>query len=466
MQKQKIMYISVEDLHPHPDNPRKDLGDLTELAGSIQAKGILQNLTVVPLEEGGYRVIIGHRRCAAAKKAGLKEVPCVVATMTPKEQVETMAIENLQRNDLTAYEQAEAFQMMLDMGSTVKETSQTTGFSETTIRSRVSLLALDKKKFQKAEKRGATMQDYLKLNKIKDPSKRDKVLDAIGTPEFNNALKSAVEEEATHAYMQKVRAAFENADWCQELPRDTQCYPDYTHVRAYNRWNPKDEVKRPEDADTVEYFYIVRNHEDISLYKKKTAAETEVRNEVQEMRDKLNEALGKIKSKLTSISKRHLELRDDFIHDFTAVNNYEMDIESFATRAMISLCNGGRCNLDTDRLGNLLGVSRDNKGNLDPEGLGKQLFNRPQYALLCAAYTMLEADGQKYNGSGLYDTSYYGFPPKHEKNTRLDLIYEGLKSLGYEMSEEEIQMQNGTHPLYEKAQKLIDAFKGESADGQ
>lgn len=463
---QKIVYIGVEHLHPHPDNPRKNLGDLTELAGSIKAKGVLQNLTVVPTEEEGeYRVIIGHRRHAAGKIAGLTELPCVVATMTPQEQFETMMVENVQRSDLTVYEQAEGFQIMLDMGSTVEQVAQKTGFSETTVRNRVKLMDLDKKKFQKAEKRGATLQDYLKLNKIKDPSRRNKVLDAIGTPEFNNALKSAVEEEATQAYMQKVRAAFENADWCQELPRDTQIHPNYTHVRAYNRWNTKDEVKRPEDADTVEYFYIVRNTEDISLYKRRDAAENEARNEVQEMRDKLKGALDNIKSKLTSISKRHLEIRDDFVHDFTEVHNYEMDIEAFAVKTMVFVGNISHPKLDNDRLGNLLGVSRGNDGKLDQGKLNSVLFNNPQYALLCTAYTLLEGEGQKYNGSGLYDTSYYGFPPKPEKNSKLDLIYEGLKSLGYEMSEEEIQMQQGTHPLYKKAQELIDAFKKAIGDG-
>ena len=107
---QKIVYIRVDHLHPHPDNPRKDLGDLTELSESIKAKGVLQNLTVVPADDG-YRVIIGHRRHAAATLAGLTELPCVVTSMSPQEQFETMMVENVQRSDLTVYEQAEGFQI-------------------------------------------------------------------------------------------------------------------------------------------------------------------------------------------------------------------------------------------------------------------------------------------------------------------------------------------------------------------
>ena len=60
----QMVYLNVENLFPHPDNPRKDLGDLTELADSIKQNGVLQNLTVVPKEDGGYTVIIGHRRLA------------------------------------------------------------------------------------------------------------------------------------------------------------------------------------------------------------------------------------------------------------------------------------------------------------------------------------------------------------------------------------------------------------------
>ncbi len=105
-----LKYIPVDKLFPHPDNPRKELGDLTELADSIRAKGVMQNLTVVPFVskvnpkfngKGLYTVIIGHRRCAAAKLAGLAELPCVVVEMTPEEQVATMLLENMQRVDLT-----------------------------------------------------------------------------------------------------------------------------------------------------------------------------------------------------------------------------------------------------------------------------------------------------------------------------------------------------------------------------
>lgn len=143
-----VTMIPVAQLHPHPDNPRKDLGDITELTASIKANGVLQNLTVVPRNTDGYTVIIGHRRLAAAKAAGLMELPCIVVEdMTLEEQISTMMTENMQRSDLTVYEEAEGFQMMMDFGNSVEQVADKAGFSESTIRRRVKLLSLDSDRF-------------------------------------------------------------------------------------------------------------------------------------------------------------------------------------------------------------------------------------------------------------------------------------------------------------------------------
>ena len=160
-----ITYIPIRQLHPHPDNPRKELGDLSELSASIKENGVYQNLTVIPghylssreyiskcVDEGGdaaaaaaawtpkvmwvgddYTIIIGHRRAAAAQQAGLYELPCAIVEMDEREQMQTMMVENMQRSDLTVYEQAQGFQMMMDFGQTVEQISDKSGFSQSTI---------------------------------------------------------------------------------------------------------------------------------------------------------------------------------------------------------------------------------------------------------------------------------------------------------------------------------------------
>ena len=122
-----ITYIPIRQLYPHPDNPRKELGDLSELAASTKENGVYQKLAVIPghylnsreyiakcVDEGGdaaaaaaawtpkavwssedYTIIIGHRRAAAAQQAGLYELPCAIVEMDEREQMQTMMIENI-----------------------------------------------------------------------------------------------------------------------------------------------------------------------------------------------------------------------------------------------------------------------------------------------------------------------------------------------------------------------------------
>jgi len=134
----------------------------------------MQNLTVVPGKIDGkawvvkpntYTVIIGHRRLAASKAAGLTEVPCrVIEDMTHKEMVSMMLEENMQRNDLTIVEQAQGFQMMLDLGSTEAEIADKTGLSKTTVHHRLELAKLDRKyKVQSALKQKERDENFEEL---------------------------------------------------------------------------------------------------------------------------------------------------------------------------------------------------------------------------------------------------------------------------------------------------------------
>lgn len=88
----EIQNISIELVKVHPNNVRKTYNDIEELAESIKAKGILQNLTVVPdpQEPGKYLTVIGNRRLTAARMAGLETVPCIVSDMDEKEQTSVM----------------------------------------------------------------------------------------------------------------------------------------------------------------------------------------------------------------------------------------------------------------------------------------------------------------------------------------------------------------------------------------
>ena len=147
----EITMIPIGLLEHHPENPRKDLGDLTELTASIKKNGIMQNLTVIAdPETSKYLVVIGNRRLEAAKAAGLIELPCVVKDLDHKAQISTMLEENMQRADLTIYEQAQGFQMMMDLGYSAADIAEKTGFGETTVRRRIKMAEMDAKLLKKA----------------------------------------------------------------------------------------------------------------------------------------------------------------------------------------------------------------------------------------------------------------------------------------------------------------------------
>lgn len=212
----EITMIPVGLLEHHPENPRKDLGDLTELTASIKKNGIMQNLTVVPdMDNSKYLVVIGNRRLEAAKAAGLIQLPCAVKDLDHKEQISTMLEENMQRADLTVYEQAQGFQMMMDLGYSAADIAEKTGFGETTVRRRIKMAEMDAKLLKKAcegndTDRQITLMDFDRLAEVDDIKKRNELLEAIGDSNFewriNRVLKVQRAEkvrDAAHKVIQR-----------------------------------------------------------------------------------------------------------------------------------------------------------------------------------------------------------------------------------------------------------------------
>jgi ParB family chromosome partitioning protein len=107
--------IPIDKIRPNPDQPRKMIGDVTELANSIREKGVLEPLLVryVPREDA-YYIISGERRYHASQAAGLNELPCIEKIADDAETLELALIENLQRKDLTPFEEADGLQRLAD----------------------------------------------------------------------------------------------------------------------------------------------------------------------------------------------------------------------------------------------------------------------------------------------------------------------------------------------------------------
>jgi ParB family chromosome partitioning protein len=127
--------IPINQIEPNPDQPRVEIGDLNELTSSIKQKGVLEPLLVKPVREtGNWMIIAGERRWRAANLAGLKEVPCIELDIDEKSIAEIALIENLQRKDLTVWEEADGLAALAaTYGYTHEEIAKKISKSRTTV---------------------------------------------------------------------------------------------------------------------------------------------------------------------------------------------------------------------------------------------------------------------------------------------------------------------------------------------
>ncbi|EKO3628870.1 ParB/RepB/Spo0J family partition protein [Vibrio metschnikovii] len=142
----ELIELSITSLKPGIYQPRKDMSSeaLEELALSIQSQGIIQPIVVRPLEFGGFEIIAGERRWRAAKQAGLKQVPCLIKRVDDRAAIAMALIENIQREDLNAIEEAQALERLQDeFKLTHQQVADVIGKSRTTVSNLLRLNQLD-----------------------------------------------------------------------------------------------------------------------------------------------------------------------------------------------------------------------------------------------------------------------------------------------------------------------------------
>jgi ParB family transcriptional regulator, chromosome partitioning protein len=134
--------IPVEDIDPNPHQPRQTLGDLSELVSSIREKGVLEPILVRP-RGSRFQIIAGERRYRAASQVGLAEIPCIVRDTDDGEMMEIALVENLQRKDLNAFEEADGLRVLAERyGYTHERMAEKIGRSRTSITETLSLTAM------------------------------------------------------------------------------------------------------------------------------------------------------------------------------------------------------------------------------------------------------------------------------------------------------------------------------------
>jgi len=134
--------VAIDRIDPNPNQPRQVMGDLSELMASIAEKGIIEPLVVRPRGDR-FQIVAGERRYQAAVQVGLRELPVVVRDVDETEMLELALIENLQRKDLTPFEEAEALHGLADScGYTHEDLARRLGKSRTSVTESLALTAM------------------------------------------------------------------------------------------------------------------------------------------------------------------------------------------------------------------------------------------------------------------------------------------------------------------------------------
>jgi ParB family chromosome partitioning protein len=134
--------VPIEDIDPNPNQPRQNVGDLSELTASIREKGVLEPI-LVRRKGSRFQIVAGERRYRAAVEGGLPEIPCVVKELTDPEVMEIALIENLQRKDLTAFEEADGLKSLAEShGYTHEMMAEKLGRSRTTVTETLTLASM------------------------------------------------------------------------------------------------------------------------------------------------------------------------------------------------------------------------------------------------------------------------------------------------------------------------------------
>ena len=171
--------VRLNDIEPNRDQPRKDFDEeaLGELADSIAKHGLLQPIIVRPMSSGNYQIIAGERRWRACRMAELNEVPVIIKELDDKQYMEIALIENLQREDLNAVEEALGYNTLMNTyGLTQEQVSETVGKSRSAVANALRLLNLNESELE-ALRIGAISAGHARaLLSVEDIETRERML--------------------------------------------------------------------------------------------------------------------------------------------------------------------------------------------------------------------------------------------------------------------------------------------------
>lgn len=208
--------LSVDEIEPNREQPRKTFDEtaLAELSDSIREHGVIQPLLVRPLTDGSYRLVAGERRYRAARMAGLTEVPVTIREMSDEEESIFALIENLQREDLNAIEEAEGLKRLIDsFGLTQEQAAARVGKSRTAVTNALRLLNLPEEIAALVKDGKVSMGHARALLSVEDAAELSRIAElivknGISVRETERLCKRAGKAEKAPAKRAKTRDRF------------------------------------------------------------------------------------------------------------------------------------------------------------------------------------------------------------------------------------------------------------------
>ena len=460
-EKTKIVMLPAECLEHHPENPRKEIGDIAELTDSIKANGILQNLTVVPKpdDEGKYLVVIGNRRYEAGLGAGLTEFPCVISDMDHTKQLETMLIENMNRSDLTVYEQAKGFEQLTLAGYSVNDIAEKTGFSQSTVRRRINLCQYDERTVKEAFEKQATFEDFERLNKIKDEESRASVAKFLGSSNFGWYLQQGIKEERKKEREVIVLEAIK--DIARKAEQDER-YWQFDEVCVINlctnaedfsgMYDDIEKAKQLPKLDNGEYVYFRNYADNLIICKPSEISEPAPKPE---NKDKYKKEREEIKSLISDMYARHMEFIENYNKKPKSVPGIALLCIDTISKLFTTDGLEGVSDVDLDDVTDYISEKHfeiyvENADTLSDYYKANILRFYVQLTTALLNVKNIYSDlwyrevnqSIGYSGNGNYTTYSYN------RTQKIKIFTDFIEHLGYVMSDEEKQLIDGTHRLY------------------
>ena len=207
-----VQFIALELIRPNPYQPRKTFEEerLNDLASSIQQHGILQPIVLRQTVQG-YYIVVGERRFRASQLAGLTEVPAIIKELSDEDMMELAIIENLQREDLNAIEEAESYKkMMTHLNITQQEVARRLGKSRPYIANMLRLLQLPKNVAQMVQQGALSSAHGRTLLTLKDASK------------IKKTAKQAAQESWSVRYLEEYVNGLVSKDISRKVDKETK----------------------------------------------------------------------------------------------------------------------------------------------------------------------------------------------------------------------------------------------------